>query len=513
MKIGVFNRYWNTKGGGEKYTGTIIEILSREHEIDLICTEAVDLTEISGRLDLDLSRVNFVQWPALSCAELAPFTKNYDLFINSTYFSTLASHARKSVYIVFFPQAVLPFLLGKAEHKLLTSILRLISPTSGLEPESGFFPAEPDGRCWSGAEARFFLSGKTFRNGVARIPLVPSAFSPEILSIQGNGTPVTYSVDNESISIQSAAPGDMRITLRCHPVCPKTAGLGDDSRELGVCIAFPPTNRIKHLLRRINQRLARHDTVFIDSYDIHVAISQYTNHWLQKRWGVVGQILTPPIDVDRFLPPTGNQKQKIILSVGRFFAGGHNKKHLEMLRAFRGMCDRSEIPEGWEYHLAGSVHRDLPEHMQYFEEILKLADGYPVKILENLPFADLQREYHAASIFWHASGWGENENRHPERFEHFGMTTCEAMAAGCIPVVIARAGQIEIVQDGVNGFTFETESELVEKTRNLIALYGSEQFHEFSKKISHTVNQFDNEHFTQRLHEIIASLPSEHGQQ
>lgn len=510
MKIGVFNRYWNTKGGGEKYTGTIIELLSREHEVDLICTEYVDLTEISDRLDLDLSRVNFVQWPPLSCAELAPFTREYELFINSTYFSTLISHARQSVYIVFFPQAVVLPLLGKTGHKLLSSFCHLIAPPTGLEPEAGFYPPESDGRCWSGAEARFFLPGKVFRNGVARIPLVPSAFSPEILSIQGNGVPINYSVDNESISIHSEIPEDMRITLRCRPVCPKTAGHGNDSRELGVCIAFPPFNagnpKIDHLRRRLISFLARHDTSFIASYDTHIAISQYTNHWLQKRWGVTGQILTPPIDVARFQPPPGNEKQKIILSVGRFFAGGHNKKHLEMLRVFRGMYDRGEIPEGWEYHLAGSVHRNLPEHLKYFEEIQKLADGYPIRIMENLPFSDLQKEYHAASIFWHASGWGENENRHPERFEHFGMTTCEAMAAGCIPVVIAKAGQIEIVQDGINGFTFNTESELVEKTRNLILLHESNQSRVLMQDLAASVRQFDHEHFSLRLHQILDTV-------
>lgn len=514
MKIGVFNRYWNTQGGGEKYTGTLIEILSREHEIDLICTEPVDLAGLSGRLDLDLTRVNFIQWPSLSCAELTPYTREYDLFINSTYFSTLISQARKSAYVVFFPQTVLHFPLGETWHKWLTSFCRLISPSHSLEPESGFSPPEPDGRCWSGAEARFFLPRKAFRNGIARIPLAPSSFVPEILSIQSDGPPISYSVDEGSISIRSANPTDMRITLSCRTVSPMAAGLGSDTRELGICIALAPLNawnsKVALFRRRLSRLISRQDSTFIASYDIHIAISQYTNRWLQKRWGVTGQILTPPIDVARFLPPPGNRKQKTILSVGRFFAGGHNKKHLEMLRAFRRMCDRGEIPDGWEYHLAGSVGQNLPEHRLYFEEVLKLADGYPVKILENLPFEDLQRQYHAASIFWHASGWGEDENRYPERFEHFGMTTCEAMAAGCVPVVIAKAGQIEIVQDDVNGYTFDTESELVEKTRNLIALYGSDQLSALSEKIMQSVHQFDNEHFSRRLHEIIASLPRGH---
>ena len=43
---------------------------------------------------------------------------------------------------------------------------------------------------------------------------------------------------------------------------------------------------------------------------------------------------------------------------------------------------------------------------------------------------------------------GEDAERHPERFEHFGISVVEAMAAGAVPLVFGAAGPGEIVQDG-----------------------------------------------------------------
>ncbi|MCA1602183.1 MAG: glycosyltransferase, partial [Acidobacteria bacterium] len=71
-------------------------------------------------------------------------------------------------------------------------------------------------------------------------------------------------------------------------------------------------------------------------------------------------------------------------------------------------------------------------------------------------------------IFWHAAGYGEDESTRPIFVEHFGISTVEAMAAGCVPVVINKGGQREIVQHGVNGFLWDTLEELKEYTAMLM---------------------------------------------
>jgi glycosyltransferase involved in cell wall biosynthesis len=49
------------------------------------------------------------------------------------------------------------------------------------------------------------------------------------------------------------------------------------------------------------------------------------------------------------------------------------------------------------------------------------------------------------------------------------MTTVEAMAAGCVPLVIDKAGQREIVRQGVDGYRWTTLDELEARTRELAA--------------------------------------------
>jgi glycosyltransferase involved in cell wall biosynthesis len=80
----------------------------------------------------------------------------------------------------------------------------------------------------------------------------------------------------------------------------------------------------------------------------------------------------------------------------------------------------------------------------------------------------LKSLYERASIFWHAAGYGEDENLWPVYSEHFGISTVEAMAAGCVPVVIKKGGQREIVEHGVSGFLWETLDELMAYTDLLL---------------------------------------------
>ncbi len=85
------------------------------------------------------------------------------------------------------------------------------------------------------------------------------------------------------------------------------------------------------------------------------------------------------------------------------------------------------------------------------------------RVLVNLERSRLRQLYAQAKIFWHAAGYGECEER-PELSEHFGMATVEAMSAGCIPVVINKGGQPEIVEHGVSGFLWNSLEELKEYT-------------------------------------------------
>ncbi|MDB6070143.1 MAG: glycosyl transferase group 1, partial [Verrucomicrobiales bacterium] len=96
-----------------------------------------------------------------------------------------------------------------------------------------------------------------------------------------------------------------------------------------------------------------------------------------------------------------------------------------------------------------------------------LAKAGPVSLEPNLPFPELRKAYQSATFFWHAAGYGHDEKKNPADAEHFGMTTVEAMAAGCIPLVINKGGQPEIVEHGVSGFVWDRPDQLLDFTRAL----------------------------------------------
>lgn len=187
-----------------------------------------------------------------------------------------------------------------------------------------------------------------------------------------------------------------------------------------------------------------------------VVNSRFTKEFVDKTFGIDAYVLYPPVDVAAFHP---TQKQSAIISVGRFHGFEHGKKQEVLIETFKKLYGTGI--RDWQLWLVGSV-----ENRQYYDELRKRAAGYPISFYGDASFETLVDLYGKAAVYWHALGFLETE---PKYKEHFGMTTVEAMAAGCVPVVTAGGGQEEIVDDGVNGFLWHSIDELVEKTCKIIA--------------------------------------------
>jgi glycosyltransferase involved in cell wall biosynthesis len=197
-------------------------------------------------------------------------------------------------------------------------------------------------------------------------------------------------------------------------------------------------------------------------YQEKTAISYFTRTWTQRRWGIDCQVINPPVDNHFRTAPKSN----IILSVGRFSVEGegHGKKQLEMLNAFRQMYD-SDF-KGWEYSSVGTLGSS-PKHQAYFDELRRVGVECHAQLVADVDRKELKGLFERSKIFWHAAGYGVDEEAHPELAEHFGIVTVEAMAAGCVPVVINKGGQGEIVEHGVSGYLWNTIEELKKYTRLL----------------------------------------------
>ncbi|ADE16683.1 glycosyl transferase family 2 [Nitrosococcus halophilus Nc 4] len=200
---------------------------------------------------------------------------------------------------------------------------------------------------------------------------------------------------------------------------------------------------------------------FLATYNGFLANSNYTAHWVKQWWGVDSELLYPSVAIPN-TDLTLIQKEKRILNVGRFFKEGHNKKQLEMVKVFKWMKDNNILDDEWRLTFVGQVHHD---QIEYLDAVRQEAEGYPVDFHVDLPLDDLKYFYMKSAIYWHATGLNEDISKRPDLYEHFGITTVEAMSYGCVPIVINAAGQKEIVEHGRNGFVFGNEKELMEHTQ------------------------------------------------
>lgn len=238
------------------------------------------------------------------------------------------------------------------------------------------------------------------------------------------------------------------------------------------------------------------------SYDLVLAYSQFAADWIQKQLNVAYHLNRPIQVLYPWIALPSNQqivKQHRILSVGRFFAGGHNKKHAELIRAFRRLCD-SGI-QGWGLVLAGST-RPEPEHQQYIADLRAAAAGYPITFATDVSESALQQLYASSTIYWHATGLGEDVTTHPELMEHFGITIVEAMAYGCIPIVYGEGGPVEIIDHDQFGRSYHTIEQLTDKTQELIQ--HADLVDGLRTLCQHRATEFALGSFVQNLTEILS---------
>lgn len=190
--------------------------------------------------------------------------------------------------------------------------------------------------------------------------------------------------------------------------------------------------------------------------------SRYTKEFIDKKYGCKSLIVYPPVHLLHKVPLA--EKENKVLTVGRFSSlpnGDDFKKLRFMIEAFKRLQSKD-----WEFIIVTSA---IDTEKNGLEELRTLTKGQNITILESVPEKELRTVYEQAKIYWHAAGYREDTRKYPDRVEHFGISTVEAMSAGCIPIVINAGGQKEIIQNGVNGFLWNSEEELIEKTREVIS--------------------------------------------
>lgn len=223
--------------------------------------------------------------------------------------------------------------------------------------------------------------------------------------------------------------------------------------------------------------------------------SLFTKSCIDKKFAVQSVVFYPPVDIEKI---TG-KKENVILNVGRFgttIEGVYFKKQDVMIEIFREMVDKGL--RAWTFVMVVSVQN---ENKDEFEKLKSRTEGLPIKIIENPNRTDLFKEYGKAKIYWHAAGFGEDLQKHPEKAEHFGISTVEAMGQGAVPVVINAGGQPEIVEDGKNGFLWDTLIQLEEKT--LVLINNEKLLKKMSEKAKKKASHFGGNRFCEQISYLI----------
>lgn len=238
---------------------------------------------------------------------------------------------------------------------------------------------------------------------------------------------------------------------------------------------------------KVRFKLGRVKGVFCNSF--------FTKKYIDKKFHMESKVLYPPVMIRKIK----GVKENIILHVGRFglnIEGSNYKKQDLMIGTFKKMVDRGL--NNWQFVLIISVREEDEDKLSNLQKMVK---GYPIEIVKNPQNDTLWENYAKAKIYWHASGFGEDLGKHPERAEHFGISTVEAMGSGAVPVVINAGGQKEIVENGKNGFLWGSQKELIDYTKLLIK--DGVLWKKLSKAASDRAKIFSGDRFCKEVFDII----------
>jgi hypothetical protein len=517
MRVAVYDRYWSTAGGGERYAGGVADVLSRSHDVTLLAHEDVDRAWLGERLALDLSATQVEVVP--ETAPLERVSAGYDLLVNASYRSHGGNGARHGIYVVHFPDR--PGAELRRWQRGLARVGTGLRRGPAVQVVDGFH--EPDVIRWQQVRwtdgegrlrvrpapgrrsvtlhlGRFVPGGETRHvqveidgTTVAEALLAPPASKREVVDPLRVEVPLPAGaggVDGED---------GVELVVRSEASRPAEVVGGGDRRLLGVPLLGVTSGAAAGaLLGRVSLLGSGvPGTAWLDGYDRVLANSAFTRRFIREWWGRDSEVLEPPVGLH-----TPGRKDPVILSVGRFFAPGrgHSKKQVEQVHAFRRVHERAPA---WELHLVGGCG---PDDLPYLDEVRAAATGLPVVLHVDASGAELDALYRRTSIYWHATGLDEDVEADPVRAEHFGITTVEAMSAGAVPVVIDAGGQPEIVRDGLDGLLFTDLDGLVEGTVVLVGDVAARE--RLADAAVARAQRYGLEAFGTRLARVVAELES-----
>ena len=254
------------------------------------------------------------------------------------------------------------------------------------------------------------------------------------------------------------------------------------------------------------QTATKEKTRQLRTYERILCNSSFTEYYVKRRWGqdLPLAVLHPPISSIHFVQPPVDfcEKERLILSIGRFNVFGHSKRQLEVIRAFCDSIRQGVIDDSWRLVVAGHMNSS-PETEDYLAQCRLCAEGYPVEILTNVSIDALCAFYRRASYLWQFTGLEYGFGSYPERCEHLGLVSLDSFAYGVLPIVYERSGIVDAIDHGKNGYLFGTLDELRQIMRVSARSFGSAMHcRQFTWSRESAAN-YNFANFRQRLRDLL----------
>jgi glycosyltransferase involved in cell wall biosynthesis len=162
---------------------------------------------------------------------------------------------------------------------------------------------------------------------------------------------------------------------------------------------------------------------------------------LQPIFGQQGVVQESPIDIHAFRPRVGATVQ----GAARFRVGRLSREHPEKFHEHDGALYRGLASQGYDVRLMGAARLGL-EGVPGIEVIDACSEPAPT-FLQSID----------CFVYRTRSDW----------LDSFGRVVFEAMACG-LPVILGRrGGYARYINDGENGFLFDTNDEAIERVRRV----------------------------------------------
>jgi len=223
-------------------------------------------------------------------------------------------------------------------------------------------------------------------------------------------------------------------------------------------------------------------TLSSDPQRLILANSNFSAQGIRELLGIKPLVIYPPVSTSVFNSFLRISKEKIVITISRFSF----EKSLELLPKIAHKIDARFV-------IIGSVYDQmtLAGYRKMMERIKQYGIEDKVKVFANLPFSEKVALLGRSKVYLHTM-----------KFEDFGISIVEGMAASCIPVVHNSGGPKEYVPEE---WLYNDPESASQKVEEALVKWTPEIGNQMSNIAARFSQAMFREKFSTRFKEYLAS--------